>query len=617
MIECMEKQVVEGWRGWNEKGKAGIKLGLEARERERGGGKGGRESVSTFAVVCLMTGKVVADLSTPEAANLEEDMANNSTMSGPSYSASQVAAMVSFMVGIWELIMGLLQLGSLSVFLSDMLVSGFTTGAAIHTYRDIIQQLLKSNPAAMVASMITIGALTFNNEVIKPKLREKTKIPIPIELIAVILGTVASYFGELSENYGIRIVGEIPTGLPEPEAPPFELLPKVVVDAFIITIVAYTISFSMAKIFAKKHNYEVDAAQELYSQSASNVFGSFFGCAPIAASLSRSLIQEAVGGVTQITSLISCSLLLLVLLFVGPVFEKLPNCVLSSIIVVALKGMFLQVNDLRKVWAISRADASIWIAAFLGVVIIDIDYGLMIGVLMSLVVLLFRGQKPSTAILGSIPNTDIYLDIKKYSSAVEIPSVCIFQFSGPLHFANSEYFRTQIFSMTGLDPNVIVSTKKALEKKQSKSNLTVKENGVHESAEKIPETSEEKPKDSISEKQLNGAARFIKGRFSNKKNKHVALALPEIKWLVLDMSKIIYLDSTGGKLIAQLRKEYNEAGITLILASVSESVLESLEKCGTLKTIATEQIFHSVHDAITVLLLLDQSAVSSSNCTKL
>lgn len=171
--------------------------------------------------------------------------------------------------------------------------------------------------------------------------------------------------------------------------------------------------------------------------------------------------------------------------------------------------------------------------------------------------------------------------------------------------------------MTGLDPNVIVSTKKALEKKQSKSNLTVKENGVHESAEKIPETSEEKPKDSISEKQLNGAARFIKGRFSNKKNKHVALALPEIKWLVLDMSKIIYLDSTGGKLIAQLRKEYNEAGITLILASVSESVLESLEKCGTLKTIATEQIFHSVHDAITVLLLLDQSAVSSSNCTKL
>lgn len=168
---------------------------------------------------------------------------------------------------------------------------------------------------------------------------------------------------------------------------------------------------------------------------------------------------------------------------------------------------------------------------------------------------------------------------------------------------------------------------------------------MHESAEKIPETSEEKPKDSISEKQLNGAARFIKGRFSNKKNKHVALALPvsiiviylwfsivlqtgkfqwyififmcfikkvfclsrrfqnklqlllmftfqEIKWLVLDMSKIIYLDSTGGKLIAQLRKEYNEAGITLILASVSGK--KSIATC--FRLFETIGIIHLSHD---------------------
>ncbi|XP_042860865.1 prestin-like [Penaeus japonicus] len=268
---------------------------------------------------------------------------------------------------------------------------------------------------------------------------------------------------------------------------------------------------------------------------------------------------------------------------------------------------------------LSRADASIWIAAFLAVVVIDIDYGLMVGVLMSLIVCFSRGQNLAQPFLGS-SYTDIYLDIKKYSSAVEIPSLCIFQFNGPLHFANSEYFRTQIFTMTGLDPNVIVSTKKALEKKLSKSNLSIntsKENGVHESAEKIPENSEEKPKESLGEKQLNGAAKFIKGRFTNKKNKHVVLSLPVVKWLVLDMSKMIYLDSTGGKLIAQLRKEYNEAGIVLILASVSESVLDSLEKCGTLKTIATEQIFHSVHDAVTVLTTVDQSTVSGSNCTKL
>ncbi|XP_042860860.1 prestin-like isoform X4 [Penaeus japonicus] len=582
-------------------------------------------SMGSFAVTCLMTGKVVADLATPEGSGVEGDMAGNSTMTDPSYTATQVAALVSFMVGIWELIMGMLQLGSLSVFLSEMLVSGFTTGAAFHvltsqvkylfgiqikgysgpfkiiyTYRDIIHQLVNSNIAAVIGSIITMAVLILNNEVLKPILRKKTNIPVPIELIAVILGTAASYFGRLNEQYDLLIVGEIPTGLPQPEVPPFELLPKVVVDAFVITIVAYTVSYSMAKIFAKKHNYEVDAAQEFYSQSASNVFGSFFGCGPIAASLARSLIQEAVGGVTQMTTVISCALLLLVLLFVGPLFETLPNCVLSSIIVVALKGMFLQVNDLRRVWAISRADASIWLVSFLAVVIIDIDYGLLIGVVISLFVLLYRGQAPSTAILGSVPNTDVYLDIKKYSATTEVPSVSIFHFNGPLHFANSEYFRSQMLSMTGLDPSAIVSTKKALEKKQSKSDLIIdpsKENEGRGSTEKIPEDFEENAND--------------------KNDKHAVLSVPEVKWLVVDMSKISYLDSTGGKLIAQLGKEYKEAGIELILASVSESVLDSLEKCGTLKTITTDQIFHTIHDAVTVLTVLDQSAVSGSSCTKL
>lgn len=175
-------------------------------------------------------------------------------------------------------------------------------------------------------------------------------------------------------------------------------MPAVLVDATIISIVAYTVSFSMSKIFAKRHGYSVDATQELYAlvssdghclavvvvvcvlvaffsyiiaafvytcatvfvwllmallsgsilpfsfpkQGASNVFGSFFGCAPVAASLSRSLIQEAVGGVTQITSFICCSLILLVLLFVGPVFETLPN--VSVVVIVGFHTLLYLCN---------------------------------------------------------------------------------------------------------------------------------------------------------------------------------------------------------------------------------------------------------------------------------
>ncbi|XP_045612682.1 prestin isoform X2 [Procambarus clarkii] len=553
-------------------------------------------SMGSFAVVCLMTGKVVGELATipdtssPLFGNTTDSLLTNSTKT---YTPVQVAAVVALMNGIVEIVLGLLQVGNLCVYLSDMLVSGFTTGAAFHvltsqikyllgihvntyngplkiiyTYKEIFSQVLNANPADTIIAAITITVLAVNAEVLKPWIRTKTKIPIPIELIVVSIGTLVSYLANLHNVYNVRIVGEIPTGLPEPTLPPFELMPAVAVDSIIISIVAYTVSFSMARIFAKRHNYNIDANQELYALGASNVFGSFFSCAPIAVSLARSLIQEAAGGVTQLTSFVCCFILLFVLLFIGPVFETLPNSVLSSIIVVALKGMFMQVKDLRRVWAVSRADALIWLASFLGVVIIDIDYGLLLGIVVSLLVLLGRSQQPKTARLGRVPNTDVYLDVNKYSVTVETPTVSIFQFNGPLHFANSEYFRQQLMSVTGLVPSAISATKTLSEKEQQlEADLTTQ--------------------------------------------------LTRVQWLVIEMSGVSYTDSTGGNLLSQLSKEYKQAGITLCLAALSESALETLEVCGTLKVIPPEYIFHSAHDAVVMLTRSDSSATADNACTKL
>lgn len=144
--------------------------------------------------------------------------------------------------------------------------------------------------------------------------------------------------------------------------PSVELLPLVAIDSIAITIVSYTITVSMALIFAQKLSYEIDSNQEFLAmvrhqrylrsrssclqsfnseflsfQGFSNVVGSFFSCMPISASLSRSLIQQAVGGRTQITSVVSCLLLLVILLWIGPFFELLPRCVLASIIVVCIE----------------------------------------------------------------------------------------------------------------------------------------------------------------------------------------------------------------------------------------------------------------------------------------
>ncbi|XP_069945297.1 prestin isoform X2 [Cherax quadricarinatus] len=455
-------------------------------------------SMGTFAIASLMMAKVVGELSSedpggsvsPTLSNTTLEIIDNDTTflfststttthdtQDTQYTPQQIGAILALAVGIWEVSLAVVQMGELyGMFLNDMLISGFTTGVAVHvmtsqikyllgisitryngpfkiiyTYRDVVDQLTLVNPVVMVVSLSSTVVLVFTNEVIKPRARKYTKLPIPIELLAVVVGTAVSYLINLENNYHVRVLGDIPTGLPAPSIPPLELLPRVAVDALIIGVVGYTTTLSMAKIFAKRQGYTIDATQELYAQGVSNMFGSFFSCGPMAASLSRSLIQEAVGGASLLTAFISCAFIVIVLLFIGPAFETLPNCVLSTIIVVSMKGLFMQFQDFVSLWVVSRLDALIWFITFNVTVFVDMDYGLMAGLGVSLVVLLARSQRPPTARLGHVPHTDVYLDVNKYQLAVEVAGVSIFQFGGALHFANAEYFRSELLSMLGLD----------------------------------------------------------------------------------------------------------------------------------------------------------------------
>lgn len=167
--------------------------------------------------------------------------------------------------------------------------------------------------------------IVINNEWLKNKLAKKTAIPFPIELILVVAGTIISSSMELEKNWGIIEIGDIPTGFPEAKVPDFSLFRSLITDCFTIAMVSYTVSVSMGLIFAQKYNYEIDFNQELLAMGAGNIVSSFFHCIPFSASLSRSMIQAAVGGKTQIASIISCALLTIVLLWIGPFFEVLPR----------------------------------------------------------------------------------------------------------------------------------------------------------------------------------------------------------------------------------------------------------------------------------------------------
>lgn len=184
----------------------------------------------------------------------------------------------------------------------------------------------KTNLYALGTTISVILFMVIMNEVVKPRCIRFCRFPIPAELIAVIGGTVASYFIHLgAAPYNVHLVGHIPLGLPVPRVPPATLVGDVALDALAITIVSYSVTMSMAKILAKKHNYEVRANQELLAMGLSNLFGGFFSCLPNGTSLSRSLIQEQTGGKTQLASVVSAALIVCVLLWIAPVFEVLPR----------------------------------------------------------------------------------------------------------------------------------------------------------------------------------------------------------------------------------------------------------------------------------------------------
>lgn len=415
----------------------------------------------------------------------------------PAYTPIQVASAIAMMVGLFQIVFGFLRLGALNVYMSDTLVSGFTTGAAVlvltsqinsffeiktpqyswpfeivSKYIYIFSHLHISNVPTIIVSVISLVVLAVVSEFINPPFQKRFKVPIPIELIAVVVGTGVSYALDFSGHYKISIVGFIPSGLPMPSVPPIGPLARNLIgDAFAVAIVSYVIQLSLAKIFAKKYSYEINANQEFIAIGAGNLFSSFFSCFPMSVALSRSMVHDSVGGKTQLAGLISCGVVLVVLLAIAPLFQTLPNCVLAAIIVVAIRRMFLQFRDLIKAWSVSSFEGMTWAVTFLSVSFINIDVGLGIGVFFSILTIVWRSQRPHTALLGLVPDTGLYKDIHRYPKAKEEPGIKIYEFAAPIIFANVKTFRKQMYHLTGVNPRVVL---KKLMKQKRREEMEIK-----------------------------------------------------------------------------------------------------------------------------------------------
>uniref|UniRef100_A0A3Q1BT96 SLC26A/SulP transporter domain-containing protein n=1 Tax=Amphiprion ocellaris TaxID=80972 RepID=A0A3Q1BT96_AMPOC len=441
-------------------------------------GTGRHVSTGTFAVVSLMTGSVVEQL-VPTPLEM-----NSSSSEAADFEAQRigVASAVALLSGIIMLCMFGLQLGFLSTYLSEPIVKAFTSAAAFHvtvsqlqsmlglrlprhtgtfslfkTLASVMENLPHTNTAELLISLVCLAILVPVKE-INMRYRHRLRTPIPVEILTV---TVAYAFS-LDSAYSIEIVGHIPAGFPKPQMPAFHTFPDIAGDTIAITFVGYAVSVSLAMIYADKHGYSIHPNQELLAHGISNTVSSFFTCFPSSATLATTNILESAGGYTQLSGLFTSLVVLVVLLLIGPLFYFLPKAVLACINVTSLRQMFLQFQDLPELWRISKIDFMVWVVTWLSVVVLNVDLGLAIGVVFSMMTVICRTQRY------------IFLSVCTNTVAIQqeqllVPGVKILTYNGPIYYGNRSFFREEMSRLLGLTPEKIRSrekARKALEKRE-------------------------------------------------------------------------------------------------------------------------------------------------------
>jgi high affinity sulfate transporter 1 len=373
-----------------------------------------------------------------------------------------LSSALALTVGIILLVLSLLKLGFISDFLAKSVMTGYVFGVACLI---AISQLPKifGFPGSNGSFFEQVKQFLFNlsltnlyslalgvGTIILIFLIRRFKPLIPGALIALILGILITSYFDLSTLYGVSVVGYIPTGMPSPAFPSvgLEMIPFLIAGAAGIVFLAVGETLGTGRAFAAKYHYEVDADQELLAMGAANISSGFFRGITIDMSLSSTASGEAAGERTQLSSLVSAGVILAVVLFLAPLLKNLPSAVLGAIVLSSILGLF-NIAELKRYYAQRKTDFALAITALVGVIASDVMTGLMIAVLLSLVMLLYRASRPYIAVLGRRSGAaGQYADLNRNPDAAPIPGLVILRLDAPLYFFNANVARTQILAKT-------------------------------------------------------------------------------------------------------------------------------------------------------------------------
>lgn len=365
------------------------------------------------------------------------------------------ALTLALLVGIIQFSMGVLRLGFVVNFLSHPVINGFTSAAAIiiglsqvkHLFRinlpnsEHIQEMvvaLYNNLSNLHWITVGIGILG----IIIIKYGKKIYPAIPSSLVAVIVGILLVWGFDLA-SHGVKIVGDVPSGLPSISLPSFDLQGwKVLFPiALTISLVGFAESFAVAKTIQAKHkNYKLEANQELIALGIVNLGAAFFKGFPVTGGFSRTAVNNEAGAKTGMASIISAFLIVLTLLFFTGLFYYLPSAILAAVVLVAVSGL-IDLKEPLVLWKKDRADFSMLVATFVITLTLGIETGIISGMVLSLIMVIYRASKPHMAQLGRVPGTNVFRNIRRFTNLEEKPDVLMVRIDGPVYFANVKYIK--------------------------------------------------------------------------------------------------------------------------------------------------------------------------------
>ncbi len=372
-----------------------------------------------------------------------------------------------------------LRLGFLANFLSHPVISGFISASGIlialgqlkhilgisidgENAVQLLAALLRALPGAHLPTLAIGGSSLLFLYLVRSRLSTwlqhlgmsahiagtLTKIgPVAALLLAI---AAVSAFG--LADAGVRVVGEVPRGLPSLSLPLLEpaLILRLLPAAVLISLVGFVESVSVAQTLAAKRRERIEPNQELVALGGANVAAALSGGFPVTGGFARSVVNFDAGAQTPLAGALTALGIGITVLLFTPLFHNLPHAVLAATIIVAVLSL-VDLSALRRTWRYSRQDAAAMVATMLGVLLIGVESGILLGVGLSLLLFLWRTSQPHIAVVGQLPGSEHFRNVERFA-VVQSPRVLSVRVDESLYFPNARFLEDRIAELIGRYP---------------------------------------------------------------------------------------------------------------------------------------------------------------------